>query len=250
MKRYAMLIASLWAASALVTPSAALAEETADSILSKVDANMSFESMSYSGRMEISIGGETRYKTMESLALGSDKAFAEFTNPEDRGTRFLKLGKELWMYFPKEQDTVKISGHLLKEGMMGSDVSYEDALESKDFRAKYSAALKGKDEVEGRASYVVELTAKVPTAAYDRRVLWVDSERFITLKEEMYARSGRLLKTSRTIKAAQVGERWYPAKTEFVSRLRSNTKTVFEMTRIEIDVPVDPKRFTMAALTK
>ena len=60
----------------------------------------------------------------------------EFTNPEDRGTRYLKRDKNLWIYFPKEQDTVKISGHLLKEGMMGSDVSYEDALESSDYQAK------------------------------------------------------------------------------------------------------------------
>ena len=95
--------------------------------------------------MEITIGGEKRIKTMNVVALGSDKAFVEFTNPEDRGIRYLKLEKNLWMYFPKEQDTVPISGHLLKDGMMGSDVSYEDSLESQDFRAKYSASIKGEE---------------------------------------------------------------------------------------------------------
>ncbi len=249
MKRYAILIAALCAAS-LAAPGPALGEETADSILAKVDSNMSFKAMSYSGRMEITIGGETRYKAMDSVALGSDKAFSEFTNPEDRGTRFLKLGKELWMYFPKEQDTVKISGHLLKEGMMGSDVSYEDALESRDFLAKYSASLRANEAVDGRDCYVIELAAKVPTAAYDKRVLWIDAERYVGLKEEMYAKSGRLLKVSRTLEVAKVGDRWYPSKTQYESKLRANTKTVFAMTKIDIDAPVDARRFTMGALTK
>jgi outer membrane lipoprotein-sorting protein len=224
--------------------------QTADEILAKVDANQSYASIRFSGRMEITIGGETRYKTMNAIAQGSTKAFVEFTNPEDRGTRYLKRDKNLWIYFPKEQDTVKISGHLLKEGMMGSDVSYEDALESSDYQQKYTAARKPDDTVGDRRCFVVELSAKVPTAAYDRRVLWIDAERFVELKEEMYAKSGRLLKTSTTAEVDHIGERWFPAKQEFVSKLRANTKTVFSMTGIELNVPVTDQQFSMAALTK
>jgi outer membrane lipoprotein-sorting protein len=248
MKRNAILMAlALAARGAFISAQGAL---TADQILDKMDANQSFKSISYSARMEISIGGATRYKTMDAVAQGSEKAFTEFTNPEDRGTRFLKLGKDLWIYFPKEQDTVKISGHLLKEGMMGSDVSYEDALESQDFLAKYSASLKGNEAAGGRDCYVIELNAKAPTAAYDRRVLWIDIERYVEMKEEMYAKSGKLLKASSTIEVVKVGDRWFPSKTLMESKLRANTKTVFAMTRIELDAAVDPKKFTMAALTK
>jgi outer membrane lipoprotein-sorting protein len=238
------------AALAAQAAQAASAAAEAEALLAKVDSNQSFKSISYSGRMEITIGGETRYKTMRSVAVGADKAFTEFTNPEDRGTRYLKLGKELWIYFPKEQGTVPISGHLLKEGMMGSDVSYEDALESQDYKAKYSAALKGREAAEGRDCYLIELAAKVKTAAYERRLLWIDAERFVTMKEEMYARSGKLLKVSRTLETVKVGSRWFPSKTEVSSKLRSGTKTVFAMADLELDAAVDPKRFTMAALTK
>ncbi len=238
------------AAAFFLAGSLALSAQTAEQILAKVDANESYTSIRYSGRLEITIGGETRYKTMDAIAQGSSRAFAEFTNPEDRGTRYLKRDKNLWIYFPQEQDTVKISGHLLKEGMMGSDVSYEDALESSDFLAKYSATRKADDVVGDRKCFVVELTAKVPTAAYDRRVLWIDEERFVGLKEEMYAKSGRLLKTSATLAVDRVGDRWFPSRTEYVSKLRSDTKTVFIMTHVELDVPVTEQQFSMAALTK
>ncbi len=242
-------VAAACAAAMIVMGGAAFAQ-SAEQILARVDANMSFASIRYEGRMEIMVGGETRYKTMRALGQGSRKAFAEFTNPEDRGVRYLKLDKNLWIYFPKEQDTVKISGHLLKEGMMGSDVSYEDALESADFRAKYTAGLRGEDTVGDRPCWVLELAAKTPAAAYDKWVLWVDKERAVTLKEEMYARSGRLLKTSSTLQVIQVGSRWFPSRTEYVSKLRSNTRTVFSLEKLEIDPVLDPKQFSMAALTK
>jgi len=230
--------------------SAARSAQTAEEILGKVDANMSFRSIRYTGRMEITVAGQTRYKTMRAVAQGSSKAFMEFTNPEDRGVRYLKLDKNLWIYFPREQDTVRISGHLLKEGMMGSDVSYEDALESSDFRARYAATLKDDDSVESRRCFVVQLAAKAPTAAYDRLVMWIDAERFVTLKQEMYAKSGRLLKVSNALEVLTVGGRWFPSRIEFVSRLRANTRTVFAMNAIELDVPLDEKQFSMAALTK
>jgi outer membrane lipoprotein-sorting protein len=241
------------AALAVVIAAAAAAAapgQSVDEILARADANMSYETIRYSGRMEITIGGETRYKTMDVVARGTNKAFAEFTNPEDRGTRFLKIEKNLWIYFPQEQDTVKISGHLLKEGMMGSDVSYEDALESADYRARYSAALKGEDTVDGRRCFIVELSAKVPTASYDRQLLWIDAERYVRLKSEMYAKSGKLLKTGTTLEVVHMGDRWFPARTELVSRLRNNTRTVFAMDKIEIGAAVDEKQFSLAALSR
>jgi outer membrane lipoprotein-sorting protein len=134
--------------------------------------------------------------------------------------------------------------------MMGSDVSYEDALESGDLKARYSAALKGEESVEGRPCWIVELAAKVASAPYQRRTLWIDAERWINLKEEMYAKSGRLLKVSHTLEAVRLGSRWFPAKVEMESKLRKNTKTVFTMEKIELDPKLDERQFTMAALTR
>jgi len=247
MKRY--LIPALWALFAVGAAEVAAAQNV-DEILTKLDANMSYGSIQYTGRLEITVGAQTRYKTMDITGQGSTKGFAEFTNPEDKGTRYLKLDKNLWIYFPEEQDTVKISGHLLKEGMMGSDISYEDALESSDFREKYSAALKGEDSVDGRQSFVVALTAKVPTAAYDRRVLWIDTERYVSLKQEEYAKSGKLLKTVLTTEVSRIGERWYPTRLEYVSKLRTNTKTVFTMSKVEFGGKLDERQFSLSSLTR
>jgi len=200
--------------------------------------------------MEIMSGSRTKTKTMKAWSSGSGKAFIEFTNPEDRGVRMLKLDKNLWMYFPSERDTVKISGALLRQGMMGSDFSYEDAMEPDDLKNLYTASVAGKEAVEGRDCYVLELVAKGKDVAYATRKLWIDAERFIVARSELYARSGMLLKVSRTLGYTTIDARHFPSIVEFSDALKKNSRTVMSMTSLVLDAPIDEARFSLQALTK
>lgn len=235
----------------LMPLSSAWAEEGgAEAILARVDANQGFKSIYYEGKMEIVSGSRTKVKTMRAWAEGSDKAFVEFTNPEDRGVRFLKLGKNLWMYFPKEKDTVKIAGALLRQGIMGSDFSYEEAMESEDLVGNYSARIAGRETIDDRACVVLELTAKTKDQAYARRKLWVDDERAVVLKAELYAKSGMLLKTSRAVTVAAFGPRYFSTSVEIADAIKKNSRTVLTMEALELDKPLDEARFSLQALTR
>jgi len=237
------------ALSALAASAQAQAPDAAE-LLARVDDNQAFSSIAYEARMEIRVGSQLRVKSMRAWAMGADKAFVEFTNPEDAGTRMLKLGKDLWMYFPSEQDTVRISGHLLKEGMMGSDFSYEDALESDELSEAYAASVTGEESVGGRRAYVVELKARTQAAKYDRRVLKVDAERFVVLAEDMYARSGRLLKTMEAVKVERVSGRWYATELVLRDRLCKDSSTTMVMVSLELNPALDQAMFTRAALER
>jgi outer membrane lipoprotein-sorting protein len=235
-----------------VGPFGALGAEgrSAEAILARVDANQSYRTIYYEGTMQIISGKKTKTKTMKAWSAGSGRAFIEFTNPEDRGVRFLKLDANLWMYFPKEKDTVKIAGALLRQGMMGSDFSYEEAMESRDLLSTYTATISGEDTVEGNPCVVLELEAKSRTSAYARQRLWVDGERNIVLKAELYARSGLLLKTSRTLKVVQLGTRYFPSIVELSDAIKQDSRTVLTMESLVLDRPIDESRFSLQALTK
>jgi hypothetical protein len=179
-----------------------------------------------------------------------NKSIVEFTNPEDRGAKYLMLDNNLWIYFPDEQDVVKISGHMLKEGMMGSDVSYEDALETDKLSAKYAISLAADDTVNGNPCHVINLTATVRDVPYYRRTMWVGKQDFIAWKEEMYARSGKLLKVSRVLAARKIGARQVPMKSEMENKLRADSKTTFEMTDLIFDAPMDEELFTIRYLRR
>jgi outer membrane lipoprotein-sorting protein len=219
-----------------------------DEILKRMDANTSYRTIEYDGTLAIYAGETVRTKEMKATAMGTSKALAEFTNPEDKGTKFLKIDKNLWIYFPSEQDTVKISGHMLKEGMMGSDVSYQDALESDDLFKKYAVTVSGEDTVDGRPCYVLTLDATVKDVQYETRKMWVDEERFVALKQEMHAKSGKLLKVSRVLEVQQIGDRFFPIRAEISDQLKQGSRTQFIMADVRLDVPVSETMFSLRNL--
>ncbi len=133
---------------------------------------------------------------------------------------------------------------------MGSDFSYEDAMESDDLESLYSASLAGKEAVEGRSCFVLDLVSKSKDAAYAKRKVWIDAERFIVVRAELFAKSGMLLKVSRTLDYMKIGSRYFPSVVELADALKKNSRTIMSMSSLVLDAPVDEARFSLQALTK
>ena len=53
----------------------------------------------------------------------------------------LKLDKRLWIYSPSTDRTIQLSGHLLRQSVMGSDLSYEDMMEERKLSEVYTAEI-------------------------------------------------------------------------------------------------------------
>lgn len=224
------------------------AEMTAEEIINKRDDNEYIESIKAEAEMIIVSGGRRITKTM--LILSDKKsALIEFTNSQDRGTKFLKREDNLWMFFPDAEDIVKISGHMLNQGMMGSDFSYQDIMESDKLTDLYDFKILKEEELNGRQCYVLEGIAKEGVkVSYYRRVSWVDKERFIGLKEELYAQSGRLLKETKINEINEIEERWIPIDSVMEDKLRKNTYTEFKITQIEFNPEIPEGTFTLQNL--
>ena len=223
-------------------------ELTADQIINRRDENEYIITAYSEAEMIIKNSGRTQTKTMRSWQ-DEEKALAEFTNPRDRGTKFLKRDDDLWMFFPQAEDLVKISGHMLEQGMMGSDFSYQDMLESDKLTDLYDFKILGEEEYEGRPAYKLE-GIKVPgkEVSYYRRVIWIDKERFVGLKEDLYAESGRLLKEARVIEIEEIEGRWYPVHMVMENKLRQNTSTEFIVNEIKFNPELPENIFTLERL--
>ena len=223
-------------------------ELTAEEIINRRDDNEYITSIKAEAEMNIVSGGRKITKTMLIL---SDKrnALIEFTNSGDRGTKFLKRGDDLWMFFPDAEEIIKISGHMLNQGMMGSDFSYQDIMESDKLTDLYNFEIIEEEEIEGHLCYVLEGIAKEGVkVSYYRRVSWIDKERFIGLKEELYAQSGRLLKEIKTNEVKMIDERWIPIDSVMENKLRKDTYTQFMLTEIEFNPEIPEVTFTLQSL--
>ena len=231
---------------------AVMAEEpTGEQILRQIDANMTSESRISTARMIIHGRRESRTIELKSWSRGADTAFTEYLAPaREKGIKMLKLADRLWMYSPDTDRTIQLSGHMLRQSVMGSDMSYEDMMDDPRLAETYEAEITGAEAIDERICWVLLLTSRTEDAAYQTRKLWVDQDRLVPMQEELFARSGKLLKRMELKDFKQIGNRWYPMRMIFKDMLKNGKGSEFIADSIEFDVPIPEHLFTKAALRR
>jgi negative regulator of sigma E activity len=239
------IIMSVLFSSLIMAPATDL---TAEEIINMRDDNEYFDTAQMEAEMIIVSGSRKITKTMVALT-DKKNSLAEFTNSQDRGTKFLKREDDLWMFFPDAEEIIKISGHMLNQGMMGSDFSYQDVMESDKLTDLYDFKIIREEELDGRPCYVLEGIAREGVkVSYYRRVSWIEKERFIGLKEELYAQSGRLLKETKVNKIEEIEGRWVPTDSVMEDKLKKDTYTQFIITQINFNPEIPEETFSLQNL--
>jgi outer membrane lipoprotein-sorting protein len=221
----------------------------AGEILKKVDKNLSSDNRVVESSITIHGKRNTRIITSKSYSEGTKKSFTEYLSPaREQGTKMLKLENQLWIYSPSTDRTIQISGHLLRQSLMGSDLSYEDMMDDRKLTDTYEAKVIGEEDFNGRKTYIIELTAKVPDVAYYSQKMWVDTERFVPLKQELYAKSGQLLKRLDMKDVILVQGRWFPTTMVYKDMLKEGDGTEFKVSKIQFNAEIPDYIFSKASL--
>lgn len=225
---------------------------TGEEILRNIDRNMVADQAIRLSTMIIHGRKGSRTVTSKAWVKGNDKAFVEYLSPaREKGKKMLKLEDKIWTYTPEPADRIiTISGHLLRQSVMGSDLSYEDITENDELLELYDVVVEGEEEIDGRRCFVLNLTAKKKGVTYHFRKMWVDAERWLPLKDELYAKSKKLLKTMTILEVFQVDDRWFPKKMLFKDALSKGKGTEFIIDSIDFNAEVPDHKLTKAALRK
>ena len=223
--------------------------QDAKTILEKVDRNMSSKNRIMESSMTIHGKRSSRTLTSKTWSEGMEKSFSEYLSPAaDKGTKMLKLEGQLWIYSPTTDRIIQISGHLLRQSVMGSDLSYEDMMEDRKLNDVYNAKVIREEKLNDRNAYLMQLTAKVDNVAYYSQKIWIDTERFIPLQQELYAKSGQLLKRTELKDVKQIQGRWFPTTIVYKDVLKQGNGTEFKITSILFDQKIPEFIFSKAAL--
>jgi outer membrane lipoprotein-sorting protein len=220
-------------------------------ILRKIDQNMASDNRVFTSKMIIHSKRNTRTIESKSWTAGDKKSFTEYLYPaREKGTKMLKLDDQLWIYSPSTDRIIQIAGHMLRQSVMGSDLSYEDMMEDNKLTNHYNAVVTGTETIDSRSCWVVKLTAFDAGMAYQVRKLWVDRERNIPLREELYAKSGTLLKRTVLSDVLNLNGRWFPRKIVFKDMLKDGEGTEFIIDNIQFNVAIPEYIFSKANLKK
>ncbi|MDR2739825.1 MAG: outer membrane lipoprotein-sorting protein [Treponema sp.] len=223
---------------------------SAAELLQRVDDNEIYSTIQYDGEMIIEYQNRRFVKNMKAWARENSDSFIEFTNSEDRGTKYLKKSGRLYVYSPDTEEVMLISGHMLKESMMGSDMSYEDTIENEKLSARYDPSLGGSATWAGRDCWILDLTAKKRTESYPKQKLWIDKETGDCLHYELFALSGAKLKEYNLNRVDTFGGRRFPVEIEIRDLLRKGSKTTMIMRNVVMDQPIADSVFSQRNLER
>ena len=225
---------------------------SADDIMKAMDQNLNSESRIITSKMVVK--GRRNNRTIESKnwVVGTELAFTEYLSPpREAGTKMLKIGEKLYTYSPQTDRVIQISGHMLRQSVMGSDMSYNDMMEDRPIDELYSATIEGSIMLDGRDHWIMILDAKVKGLSYPKRRSWVDKEYLLPKKEELYAKSGKLLKTASLEGIKKIEGRWFPSKFVYKDELKRNSKgTEWIIDNIQFNKKIPNSRFSKALLRK
>ena len=227
------------------------AQKTPDAtaILDNVDKNMSAKTQIVSAKMEINTARATRTMEMKSWTVGDKKSFTEYlAPPREKGSKMLKLNNQLWIYSPSTDRTIQISGHMLRQSVMGSDLSYEDMMSDKKMTEQYKAEVTGEEIMDGRKCWILTLKAIVPEVNYYSQKVWVDQERNVLLQAQLFAKSGKLLKQISFSQVEKVQNRWYPKVFVYKDMLKDGKGTRMTITSVQLDANIPESVFNKGNL--
>ncbi len=232
----------------MLLTSSSLHGQTAYEWLESIDKQLVYKSAEYTALMTVHLpDGRERYFRFSGKIVGDKYALLEYTDPpSQKGIRYLKRDDNLWIYFPRQDRTMQIQGHMLRQGVQGGDLSFEDMTESSAWRDKYKAEISSETD----STVTIQLEANDMTVSYPYRQVVVDKRTGLPIRTVNSGVGNHPIKEMIILESKRFGDRIYPVSTEIRSLLVENKWTRFDMEDIKFGMDFPDDTFTKATLER
>lgn len=215
----------------------------AEEIVNRMERAMHFEDAVISGRI-VSTDRFGSFSTVfESLQRENGDSLLTVTEGADRGQKILRLGNDIYIYYPDAAEVIRLSGSGMKNSFLGTEFSYEDLIGDDDYTSRYDYELAGMEDYEGIKCYHISFTARRLSETYQKQELLVDAELYVPLKASLMSRSGKLIKEIFYSAYIDYGV-LFPGRVEIVNSLKKDSSSVMTVISAEFNTGIDEALFS------
>jgi outer membrane lipoprotein-sorting protein len=228
------------------------AELTASDVVSRAERLLRGRTSHSKVAMKIIRPDWSREMTMESWSKGDDFSLVLVTAPaRDKGTVFLKRGREMWNWVPSIRRTVKIPPSMMSQSWMGSDFTNDDLVKEASAVSDYTHRFLPDTAIGDTALYRIEMRPK-PDApvVWDKVIEWITKSTFIQRRSEFFDEAGHLVTIMKSGNVRSMGGRQIPTRLEMIPQDKKDQETVIEYKSIEFDSPIKESFFSLQNMTQ
>jgi outer membrane lipoprotein-sorting protein len=188
---------------------------------------------------------------MDIWTESMEKTFIYINGPiKDEGIATLRIGTEMWNYFPKINKVMKVPPSMMMGSWMGSDFTNDDLVKESSLLKDYDHRLIH-PENEVVDNYYVELIPKTDTpTVWGKIEITVRKADYIPVSEIYYDEKGRKMREMLFSDTKKFGNRKIPSVMEMRPLNKKGQKTVIRYKDITFDKPVGEDIFTLRNLQK
>jgi outer membrane lipoprotein-sorting protein len=206
------------------------------------------------GEMKMTIIRPTwqREVSMKFWSKGDKYSLVLVTAPaRDKGTGFLKRDKEIWIWQPSIDRSIKLPPSMMMQSWMGSDFTNDDLVRQSSLVSDFTHKHLGMENIDGRSCHKIELIPKPKAAVvWGKVIMWIDEKDYLELKVEFYDEDNYLVNTMYGKDIKLLGGRMLPARLELIPSDKPDQKTVIQQMNLNFKIKLEESFFSVQNLKK
>jgi len=251
-RNYLPLILAAVMALTVAATSTSAQDLSAAQIVKKADDLARGETSYAEMTMKVETKRWKRTTKMKAWTKGNEKSFIVISQPaKDKGTTFLKLGREMWNYLPKVERKVKIPPSMMLQSWMGSDFTNDDVSRADSMIVDYTHKIVGEEMIDGKPCWKIECIPHEDAPVFWGKVVTVvQKDGFIYRRTEYYDEDMRVVKVLSLDNIVKTGGRRLPTRYTMINNRKPANKTELIFDKIEFDMKIPDATFTMKNLSR
>jgi len=190
-----------------------------------------------------------RVLVLRGWTRGQDRMFIRILSPlKEQGVASLKLGNEMWNYFPKTDKIMKLPPSMMMSSWMGSDFTNDDLVKEYKLAEDFTSRLVRPSDAEPGVLYVESRPREGLPIIWDKSVAAIRESDLIPLRQDFYDERGTLVRSLRFTDVKMFGSRRVPSVMEMIPQTKEGYKTVIRYDKLEFDVAVSDEIFSLRNL--
>lgn len=184
---------------------------------------------------------------VKSWAKGDDLSVILITSPaKDKGTAFLKRGKEIWNWMPSLERSIKLPPSMMSQSWMGTDFTNDDLVNQVSIVDDYSHTLLGDSTIEGRNVWKIVLIPSSDAAVVWGKIwMYVDQQDYLELKSVFFDEDGYPVNIMNASEIKEFDGRSIPSRLEMIPVDEPGNKTILIYKNFDFDIDIDDNFFSL-----
>ncbi len=219
-------------------------------IVQKGEALMRGRSTQMVMTMNVNHEAYQRELKLRSWTQGKDRSLVVILSPaKETGVSSLRIENQMWNFFPKTEQTIRVPTSVMLQSWMGSDFTNDDLMKLSSLSTDYTHTFirsekSGKDKLN-----LIECQPK-PNApvVWGKINYWARSSDNLPVKEEYYDEKGKLVRTLTFSKFKKMDDRVIPTVLKIKNVDSSKDETVVTYDKILFDRKIESHWFEKESL--